>query len=932
MQTIHSGTGSILERVAVKGTPRKQPRAMMVHRESYQVGDGDWMSLEEEEPHCAHNAGGHSSSHNNDPDKYNLPRSQSFDHAQWSAPTANAAPGNRLNSSFDFSLLTGEKPEPRQPPQLPLTPIRCAASWDESDGTVPTKMRALEADDSFASDAPATVRKLSRGAALLSTTKTPRYHSLKTVARLTPLSVKRRRSAQWADGVPPLTPRIPAASAIRLPFTDESTPTTAAVSKRRPPKVSLGTTATASSTNLETTFDSTDTIETSAPFRFTSFPASLPRISTTIATNGALLTGEAHPHAPATLRKRMTFAESVDFSRDSHNTSLSSFLEEANYNYSDDEDDVNDNNNENHQQSPKLSPTPRARLDFNALHSPRQTPSSPFFASTSEHSRGPLVDTQTTNMHLSLPVLSRDIDISAQDIHMHFQLDHVQYSPIPGRTDEEVESSKCSRETTALETISSVSTARPMPDLTAFEIEADCSIDESLGHKLTCPPTPVRTPAWAHFNNEPRKNAKLQDSLTATRLLATREHAGCNIQDHDHHNENHHRHVPNQATCNVMSDGGIKQSFLATDFEVISLLGRGAFADVYKVQSKSDSKYYALKRNRRQFRGKRDRDLVLLEVQHMQRLQSATTVSSATNPYLLCFVQAWQQDGYFNCLTELCCRATCHDLIDSFRNQNNPFRKINPIFELFIQSLPLETSTLSKFGQRERIIPETTIWKILHDVVSGLYHVHSHGLVHNDIKPSNIFFVVDSRLGAICKIGDFGMTREQGSKDDGEEGDQKYMAPETLGLGNKDFTADLFSLGLSIYELAAKPGFTLPTDGPRWHDLRAAHHVIDLPESRSVILRRMISACMEVKPSDRPSAKQILSHERVVAGGAYFEHFLYDYIHAIESHELAKEKKDASCRLRDDMTPQTSGRPRLFSLNAGTLPPTLLYSPEAVLM
>ena len=60
----------------------------------------------------------------------------------------------------------------------------------------------------------------------------------------------------------------------------------------------------------------------------------------------------------------------------------------------------------------------------------------------------------------------------------------------------------------------------------------------------------------------------------------------------------------------------------ADDFEILASLGSGAFADVYKVRLKSDNRLYAVKRNRRQFRGKRDRDVALAEVQSMQRLQS----------------------------------------------------------------------------------------------------------------------------------------------------------------------------------------------------------------------------------------------------------------------------------------------------------------------
>ena len=69
-----------------------------------------------------------------------------------------------------------------------------------------------------------------------------------------------------------------------------------------------------------------------------------------------------------------------------------------------------------------------------------------------------------------------------------------------------------------------------------------------------------------------------------------------------------------------------------------------------------------------------------------------------------------------------------------------------------------------------------------HDISRGLSHIHSHSVVHYDIKPSNIFFVLNSRWGGtICKIGDFGLAGEAGAGDDGQEGDAAYMPAEALG-------------------------------------------------------------------------------------------------------------------------------------------------------
>lgn len=49
----------------------------------------------------------------------------------------------------------------------------------------------------------------------------------------------------------------------------------------------------------------------------------------------------------------------------------------------------------------------------------------------------------------------------------------------------------------------------------------------------------------------------------------------------------------------------------------------------------------------------------------------------------------------------------------------------------------------------KRLLPERALWQICHDISCGLFHIHFHGMVHYDIKPSNIFFVCNVCLGTI---------------------------------------------------------------------------------------------------------------------------------------------------------------------------------------
>lgn len=89
----------------------------------------------------------------------------------------------------------------------------------------------------------------------------------------------------------------------------------------------------------------------------------------------------------------------------------------------------------------------------------------------------------------------------------------------------------------------------------------------------------------------------------------------------------------------------------------------------------------------------------------------------------------------------------------------------------------------------------------------GLREAHAHGVLHRDIKPSNMFLANDGEDGCI-KLLDFGLAKlkeENVTVLTGAEsvmGSPSYMAPEQIkGLINADERSDVWSLGVSLYEL-----------------------------------------------------------------------------------------------------------------------------------
>jgi len=404
---------------------------------------------------------------------------------------------------------------------------------------------------------------------------------------------------------------------------------------------------------------------------------------------------------------------------------------------------------------------------------------------------------------------------------------------------------------------------RPIPDEAAFDgpvMRRHSNAMSPIPSPPVCPPTPVRTPNWAKKDHTPSLSRK--SSLITTKVLAeTTEYEDFGTRP--------------------LHDDSESSASFDNDFEIIGKLGTGTFADVYKCRYKKDNSLYAIKRNRRQFRGKKDRQMALAEVLTMQSLEAGPSVCL----YLLRFLKAWQEDGYFYCQTELCSSGSCRQLMSALlsecKSSTNMFPSLMRYSEL--------SSSFASGQNKGRIAPEDAVWKICHDVCSGLHHIHKLGMVHHDIKPSNIFFTTQGEHGCICKIGDFGMAGTTGTCDDGQEGDAAYMPSELLMSSEKHPWSDMFSLGLSLYEFAADCFFELPTEGHLWHEIRSGIPP-ELPD-RSQELISLIHELMNPVPLKRPLSSEVVLNEKVRAGGTTYCKYLVSYLEDLNNLEKEREQQ-----------------------------------------
>lgn len=226
------------------------------------------------------------------------------------------------------------------------------------------------------------------------------------------------------------------------------------------------------------------------------------------------------------------------------------------------------------------------------------------------------------------------------------------------------------------------------------------------------------------------------------------------------------------------------------DFVVLAPVGRGEFSTVWKVREKSSGDIFAVKRGKA-FSGAKDRQRQLQEVDILQ------TLNSHPHSHVVEFHEAWEQNQQLHIRTAF---ADCGDLATYLLS-------------------------IADAGG----LDEIRCWKVLTEMTCGLRHIHDLGILHLDIKPSNILITTSGSL----RIGDFGLSTRQGDTSERvcsrqlgpspsdaslREGDREYLSPEIL-RGEFGRSADAFSLGITMMEVFMN--VILPSNGDAWQKLRS---------------------------------------------------------------------------------------------------------------
>jgi len=181
-------------------------------------------------------------------------------------------------------------------------------------------------------------------------------------------------------------------------------------------------------------------------------------------------------------------------------------------------------------------------------------------------------------------------------------------------------------------------------------------------------------------------------------------------------------------------------------------------------------------------------------------------------------------------------------------------------------------SALDIMNALSKTFSEDQIAAICSCMVQGLIYLHSHLILHRDLKAGNILLTSDG----IAKLADFGVSaklQHTVEKRDTVVGSPYWMAPEVISVQKDktegyDMKADIWSLAITAIELAeGKPPlfeiaslrviFLIPArDPPK----------LQQPTKWSKEFNDFLSVCLQKNPHDRPTSKELLNHPFIKKG------------------------------------------------------------------
>lgn len=243
----------------------------------------------------------------------------------------------------------------------------------------------------------------------------------------------------------------------------------------------------------------------------------------------------------------------------------------------------------------------------------------------------------------------------------------------------------------------------------------------------------------------------------------------------------------------------------ADRYEVVGKLGEGGFGLVFVVLDKRDFRQYVLKEV-----------CCINEEEAKDAMREMVLLRLLRHPYIVKYKDFWQEKLHVFIVMEYCQGGDVSAVIE--------------------EGIP---------------IPEKRVVTWLIQILLALAHIHSHNVLHRDIKPGNLFL----NKWKDIKIGDFGLSTVRKNKKKQHQtpvGTMGYAAPELLKGKAYNEKSDMYALGCCLYEI-----LTLRSVYDDEHD---GCFPMPIPSHYSHQLTEILHSLLHEQDTKRPSAKDLLDH------------------------------------------------------------------------
>ncbi len=248
---------------------------------------------------------------------------------------------------------------------------------------------------------------------------------------------------------------------------------------------------------------------------------------------------------------------------------------------------------------------------------------------------------------------------------------------------------------------------------------------------------------------------------------------------------------------------------IGSRYEIMGRIGTGGMADVYKAIDRVLSRYVAVKVLKREFR----EDEVFVK-KFRTEAQSAAGLS---HPNIVNVYDVAEDRGLHYIVMEL-----------------------------------VEGITLKEYIQKKGKLTPKEVLGIALQVCSGIEAAHSNDIIHRDIKPQNIMISKEGKV----KVTDFGIAKATSSNTISTNvmGSVHYTSPEQARGGFSDAKSDIYSLGITMYEMITGE---LPFDGDNTVSVALKHLQEDMTPPSDIVpdipysLEQIILKCTQKSPDRR---------------------------------------------------------------------------------